>query len=222
MIFGHGNDPDLGNGIRVTVIATGFMHDHNRFNRDEDEKKVYDLDATDTQIQLFEDDTVHVNGQSEEPPENKINYGFTGRSFEVENEDKDSSQESHFQFSDDQQTDEPARYSLEDKIEEEVTNALEEKGYEKLNMANNSDEFISKKERLIMERRRRAMELKTSNNPAISAEKFKSLLEVPAYERKKVRLQNVPHSSEKNISRYNLDDEFNLSKNNSYLHDRPD
>ena len=222
MIFGHGNDPDLGNGIRVTVIATGFMHDHNRFNRDEDEKKVYDLDSTDTQIQLFEDDTVHVNGQSEEPPENKINYGFTGRSFEVENEDKDSSQESHFQFSDDQQTDEPARYSLEDKIEEEVTNALEEKGYEKLNMANNSDEFISKKERLIMERRRRAMELKTSNNPAISAEKFKSLLEVPAYERKKVRLQNVPHSSEKNISRYNLDDEFNLSKNNSYLHDRPD
>ena len=224
MIFGHGNDPDLGDGIRVTVIATGFMHDHNRFNREEDQKKVFDLESN-KQIQLFEDDTIHVNkNQNDEIHDNKVNYGFTGSSFEVSKEESDNLRESHnLQVSDNLENDDTIRYSLEDKIEEEVSNSLESKGYEKLNIpANTSDEFFSKKERLIMEGKRRAMELKASNNPSFSAEKFKNLLEVPAYERKKVRLQNVPHSSEKNISRYNLDDDFHLSKNNSYLHDRPD
>ena len=222
MIFGHGNDSDLGEAIRVTVIATGFMHDHNRFNREEDGKKIYDLESN-KQIQLFEDDTVHVNSQNEAPQDKKVNYGFTGSSYEVAKEDSDSMGEPQFQASNDPESDDAVRYSLEDSIEEEVTNALETKGYQKLpSQANTSDEFISKKERLIMEGKRRSMELKASNNPSFSAEKFKNLLEVPAYERKKVRLNNVPHSSEKNISRYNLDDDFHLSKNNPYLHDRPD
>ena len=230
MIFGHGNDPDLGQSIRVTVIATGFMHDHNRFNREEDKKKVIDLESN-KQIALFEDDTIHVTEQEEQPRENKINYGFMGGSFNAPeapeperfSEPQTPYTTSHRQVPDDPQQDDPVRYSLEDKIEKEVTNSLESKGHERLDDPPSvSDEFFYKKERLIMEGKRRSMELRSNGNPSISTEKFKNLLEIPAYERKKVRLQNIPHSSEKNISRYNLDDDFHLSKKNSYLHDRPD
>ena len=222
MIFGHGNDPDLGDAIRVTVIATGFMHDHNRFNREEDQKKVFDLESN-KQIQLFEDDTVHVNTQNEKPRDNKISYGFTGSSFEVSNEEPENMSEPRLQVPDNSEKEDPIRYSFEEEAKKEVTDSWEQNDYERQNdPTDTSDEFFYKKERLIMEGKRRSMELRTSDNPSISAEKFKNLLEIPAYERKKVRLQNVPHSSEKNISRYNLDDDFQLSKNNSYLHDRPD
>ncbi len=222
MIFGHGNDPDLGDAIRVTVIATGFRHDNNRFNNDEEQKKVFDLESN-KQIGLFTEDTVHVKSQTDSPEENKTGYGFVGNSFKASEEPENVDQPTHHTLEDTENED-TIRYSLEDQIEKEVSDSLESKGYEKLDpSADVSDEFFSKREQLIKDGKRRSLELKTSaKNPGINVENFKNLLEVPAYERKKVRLQSVPHSSEKNISRYNLDDDFNLSKKNSYLHDRPD
>ncbi len=44
----------------------------------------------------------------------------------------------------------------------------------------------------------------------------------PAYERRRVNLQDVPHSSENNISRFNLNDDDELLGNNRYLHDNVD
>jgi len=48
----------------------------------------------------------------------------------------------------------------------------------------------------------------------------------PAFKRKKVRLNNVPHSSESNISRYTLTDEpeetISIKPKNSFLHDNVD
>ena len=52
VIFGHGIDTELGNSIRVTVIATGF-DDNYPSEPVEEEKKVFDLETT-KQIPLFE------------------------------------------------------------------------------------------------------------------------------------------------------------------------
>src|SRR5690606_7331833 len=47
MIFGHGVDPDLGDRIRVTVIATGFNNgSEGKSAKKEDVKKVHDLDRS--------------------------------------------------------------------------------------------------------------------------------------------------------------------------------
>src|ERR1041384_2505495 len=46
MIFGHGVDPDLGDRIRVTVIATGFAMETSHLPAKKEEKKVHNLDRS--------------------------------------------------------------------------------------------------------------------------------------------------------------------------------
>jgi cell division protein FtsZ len=47
-------------------------------------------------------------------------------------------------------------------------------------------------------------------------------MEVPAYKRKQVKLRDVPHSSEQNVSRFNLNDDNQILGNNKFLHDNVD
>ena len=56
----------------------------------------------------------------------------------------------------------------------------------------------------------------------MNPDEFKEKLEVPAYQRKRVSLQDYPHSSDKNISRYNLNDDNEIMGNNKFLHDNVD
>ncbi len=48
----------------------------------------------------------------------------------------------------------------------------------------------------------------------------------PAYKRRSIKLDDVPHSSEENVSRYTLseddDQKTKLKDNNSFLHDNVD
>jgi len=53
-------------------------------------------------------------------------------------------------------------------------------------------------------------------------EDYKDKWDTPAYIRRNVNLQDVPHSSEKNISRYNLNDDNQILGNNKFLHDNVD
>ena len=59
-------------------------------------------------------------------------------------------------------------------------------------------------------------------NPPLTPEDFKEKLEVPAYVRKNVRLQDVPHANKKNVSRYNLNEDDQIVGNNRFLHDNVD
>ncbi len=49
-----------------------------------------------------------------------------------------------------------------------------------------------------------------------------SMFETPAYLRKGKGLEDVPHSSERNISKYNLNDDNEILGNNKFLHDNVD
>jgi cell division protein FtsZ len=53
-------------------------------------------------------------------------------------------------------------------------------------------------------------------------EDYKDKWETPAYLRRNINLQDVPHSSEKNISKYNLNDDNQILGNNKFLHDNVD
>ena len=79
----------------------------------------------------------------------------------------------------------------------------------------------NKREMLRKQASDRINRLKGMSAP-IDADNFKEKLDVPAYLRKDVRLQDVPHSSEKNISRYQLNDENQILGQNKFLHDNVD
>ncbi len=86
---------------------------------------------------------------------------------------------------------------------------------------------ISRKVELMEERRQREEKIEAAKKARrqeeyINAESFKEKWDVPAYERKKVKLKEVPHSSERNISKFNLTDENQILGNNKFLHDNVD
>ncbi|HEY5826043.1 MAG TPA: cell division protein FtsZ [Cyclobacteriaceae bacterium] len=79
------------------------------------------------------------------------------------------------------------------------------------------------KERLEQQAKERRDKLKKSNNgQEMTKEEFKQKWDTPAYMRRGMKMDNVPHSSEPFISRYNLNDDNNLLGNNKFLHDNVD
>ena len=64
--------------------------------------------------------------------------------------------------------------------------------------------------------------LRGINNSQMSNDDFKEKLEIPAYQRKQVRLNDALPSSESNVSRYNLNDDDEIMGNNKFLHDNVD
>lgn len=94
--------------------------------------------------------------------------------------------------------------------------------------SNESEEDeLSQKEQM-KRSQERMMRLKSISFKMKSPSGIKDLEDEPAYMRRNIDLDDVPHSSESNVSRYTLtDDEENENKaklkdNNSYLHDNVD
>lgn len=86
---------------------------------------------------------------------------------------------------------------------------------------------ISRKVELMEERRIREEKIEAAKKARqqqeyMNTESFKEKWDVPAYERKKVKLREVPHSSERNISKFNLTDDNQILGNNKFLHDNVD
>ena len=87
-----------------------------------------------------------------------------------------------------------------------------------------NDEIEMKRKALELDAQRRFERLKrlSENSWNSTTEDYKDKLEVPAYLRKNVNLQDVPHSSERNISKFNLNDDNEILGNNKFLHDNVD
>ena len=202
VIFGHGVDPDLGESIRVTVIATGFEHERIT-ERQELEKKVYHLDSN-KQITMFEEEGSQSKMEIKQGP---VNYSRTSISVSAEEQPK---------------TDK-TYLDLEGEYEIEEISAT---GANETAPEAHKDDFFGleqKKEKLQEQAQDRVKKLRGLNQSNDwTADSFKEKLDVPAYLRKKVRLQDVPHSSEQNISRYNLNDDSQILGNNKFLHDNVD
>ena len=210
VIFGHGVDPALENSIRVTVITTGFEKSNsNGFADEDDGKKVFDLETT-KRIDFTEEPP-----QNEAPPifdedlkaktpeESEFDNGYF---FETPAENEDKIEDEEGLFSD-----------IEDDfvIEEEtpVDEIVDDNGMIR-------EESIKKE--LLKKAEKRKEKIKSLRGHAITDEELKEKLDVPAYLRKKVVLHNAPHSSERNISKYNLNEDNQLIGNNRFLHDNVD
>ncbi len=78
------------------------------------------------------------------------------------------------------------------------------------------------KQRLEQQAKERREKLKAAKKPEMSKDEFNEKWTSPAYLRRGVKMENVPHSSERFISKYNLNDDNNLLGNNKFLHDNVD
>jgi cell division protein FtsZ len=215
VIPGIGGDSSLGDAIRVTIIATGFEPDHQEV---QDSKKVIDLESN-KQIKMF-DIQAPVVKKSEiiysfEKPEaiqeqkkeneSKIIYELKeeipSAQIDLFNSKNDSNgtpvdgREYVFEIKNETTTTEikPIVVTEEDKQK------LEEKAQERIKRLNN-----------------------LTNSQNLDPEEFKLRLDVPAYMRKKVDLPEPPHSSEKNLSRFSLNEDNEILGNNKFLHDNVD
>ena len=243
VIFGHGVDPNLGENIRVTVIATGFDNNEEikpisrkeTINSSSDTKKVYDLESS-RQIQLFdgtkrnqedeEEDEEYkssIKNQKEEDDEDKdeLKYDFLKREIRkaVEEEDEEEEVENEFEF------DLGSDYEVFDDVEEEEEkrSPVEEPERNPFSIESiTAGHSASKKLELMEQRRRREEMLEGTQREEMASKNFKERFDVPAYERKKITFSKVPHRSERNISKFNLTDENQILGNNKYLHDNVD
>ncbi|MBA4057784.1 MAG: cell division protein FtsZ, partial [Marivirga sp.] len=216
MIFGHGVDPDLSDRIRVTVIATGFQSESKVLHSNKEEKKVHDLDRSqgwlfnpdnsvnekgDLDVRRKIDTGVDTKPNEERPPEREL--VFTGPFDRVEQAREDEEGEEGL-FTDD-----------------EFDGVTERYGDQVINEEGNM-ELRSTKQRLQQQARERQEKMKQARKSEMTKEEFNEKWSLPAYLRRGVKMQDIPHSSEPFISKYNLNDDNNLLGNNKFLHDNVD
>lgn len=214
VIFGHGVDTELGESIRVTIIATGFENETDEIaaptnqvkqTPEEPSRKVFDLEK-DVQTNLFTSEPQEVREDTFEEDFQLKMKSFSFEKPERAPEPKAIEEEDPFEIEMRQLFEESKNVSYDEPLEE--LDGMAHPPSKKILLMEQSEE-----------RRRRLDGI--NNDDGADANSYKEKFDVPAYQRKKVNLKNVPASSESLVSKYNLDDESQLG-NNKFLHDRPD
>ena len=219
MIFGHGVDPDLGDRIRVTVIATGFPAEVKQPVSKNDGKKVHELDRTqgwlfsskpDNSVNESKDIQVKMRKTQPEPRHdaedtkpNERELIFTGP----------------FNRIDHHQDEEDGEESL--LTDDDFDPANEKYGDQTIN-EDGMMELRNTRDRLQQQAKERKEQLKQTRKHEMTKEEFNEKWSLPAYLRRGIKMNDVPHSSEPYISKYNLNDDNTLLGNNKFLHDNVD
>ncbi|MFM8739940.1 MAG: cell division protein FtsZ [Cytophagales bacterium] len=242
VIFGHGVDSALGDRIRVTVIATGFAAEKKSFKKEE--KRVHELDRT--QISLFDAPTDNSVNQRTADLELKVKSDFTKLEAKPVEEPKEATPPPvppvkpplPVLEKDEGQPTQERSYVFdlfndaknEDDKGEEGLFADDEDDF-KIGTEISADQVIDEnglmqvrktKERLEQQAKERREKMKSNRKHEMTKEEFNEKWTLPAYLRRGVKMDNVPHSSEPFISRYNLNDDNSLLGNNKFLHDNVD
>ena len=224
VIWGHGHDETLGEGLCVTIIATGFHSTPVTGFEKEPEKKVHDLeDSKPTMITEPIDSPVERNEyktKEEVVEEETVEEPF----LKIKEEADEAQTEINWTISE-KVTEQPKAEEKEEVIRHYLTDDVEEK----IELENVTPKVVLSKE----EQERRAKErmeriqnytakLKSSNGIA-------DLEKEPAYKRRDIRFDEVAHSSEEPKSKFTVSEtdengkkKFGLKENNSFLHDNVD
>ena len=214
MIWGNGTDESLGEKVGVTVIATGFKTSHEIF-QEKKEKPAKIIRMLDSKVDrvVSEDNSAEASVEIVEP---KLKNEIT--------EERNVIQGT-FMFDPNRQLWKKTEYkdtfadkNGNDKIQKVVTQKKQEEILSDEAMEKKSHERISRLKEL-------SMKLRTPSGVS-------DLEKEPAYLRRKIELDDVPPSSNQEMSRFTLTDdsedgkgggEVNLRpNNNSFLHDNVD
>lgn len=215
IIWGNCHDEHLGEKLSVTIIATGFK------TREE----------IGTEIIRAKDKTKTIHNLNEEVKVKKENIETNSVKEPAINEpvlkkDLPSSPEINekeeltFEFA--------LNLPKENQIISPIAEPKEEESSEKKNSVvydlyeNETEDSM---EEQLRKSRERIMKLK-SLSYRIGTANISDMEKEPAFKRRNIKLDSVPHSSESNISRYTLSNEdekkSELRQNNSFLHDNVD
>ncbi|MFN0049860.1 MAG: cell division protein FtsZ [Cytophagales bacterium] len=195
---------DFGDQISVTVIATGFVEaEINRLAS----RTVIDLNSN-RQTSIFEDSPAIKNRPStykpmqEEEPILEASNGIFRNPAHIERVVLDldggkPTESRHYTF------------------ESPQIGASSVSDYQDLNKEKRKkqEENYTSRSFLISER---------TTFSAMNPEEYKEMNETPAFIRRKKQIYEAPHSSEKNISRFSLNEDNEILGNNKFLHDNVD
>lgn len=255
VIWGHGMDESLGERISVTIIATGFktspdtgfeMEEPVRHKLDTGEPAKDKSRITGPIANPVEDDEPYLITKEvaeekqpeivEEPEVQRFNL-FDEEAKDVkasapapEAEAKDSVE----QGAEEQKAAEPARQVFTLDLDE-PTRAADDSNAERTTSEPTDEDTEELGSRVSTEmanqlNRERLRNLREMSDRIKSPDGLVELEKEPAYKRRNIRLDKVPHSSDHQVSRFTLTEEKDedgerrsgLRPNNSYLHDNVD
>ncbi|PKR79844.1 cell division protein FtsZ [Brumimicrobium salinarum] len=233
VIWGHGYDESLGEGLSVTIIATGFNQSPVTGFEKAPEKKVKVLEdenkeeiktpltnATAKNEYKAPEDEPYIKSEEKEAPTQSETEESSTMNWNVKPinpSESTSSEERSTNEEDKQKTKETVkRYFLDDEME--VEDAFE---------GNTQSQEVTQEEqqRRTQERMDRIRKYTSHLN---SAEGLNELEREPAFKRRKIDLEDTPHSSEESTSRFEAtdpnkdDNNTTLRGTNSFLHDNVD
>jgi len=213
VIFGHGIDSSLGQSIRVTVIATGFAKEGTSIVQPPIAKKVVPLDS-DPLADIFEPAPVRREEPVAPAPAPAPRPAEPVAQAQPEPVKKQPEPTKIIMNLDSSPAPAPTpAYRDREPIREEPPRVepprVETDSYEAERLS---------LEAKAAERRKRLQQLSSE----VTSEAIKEKLEVPAYLRRNVALENVAPSSARNISRFNLSDDNDILGDNKFLHDNVD
>jgi cell division protein FtsZ len=247
VIFGHGIDPELGQSIRVTVIATGFAREGNSIVNIPAIKRIIDNETVKAEP-AFQASAQAAPQMAAEPVAAPVYQAPVSvpapEPVRVPQPQPQQVQPVQPMAQPQQPTyptqpvnnqpepaampmPEPAtRLVYELGVNQEVFAHDMPAGHPKPQVAPNipAVEVFDERDNLVnleneaAKRRERLRRLSSE----ISNDAIKEKLEVPAYMRRNVSLENVVHSSERNISRFSLNDDNEILGDNRFLHDNVD
>ena len=215
IIWGNCHDENLGEKISVTIIATGFKTNEELGSEiskaKENLKTIHTLDE---EVIEKEHNAEIITAKTPDLLEPTLKKDLPPHSPKpVEN------QELTFEFTLNQQKENsaPVTSSAEDDADSTKKNPVVHDLYDS-DPDDTTDEQLRKS-------RERIMKLK-SLSYRIGNANISDMEKEPAYKRRNIKLDSIPHSSESNISRYTLGNEDEkkgeLKQNNSFLHDNVD
>lgn len=252
IIWGNGIDETLGNKLCVTIIATGFgKAEPTGFTKAQEPKKVVRDLGEDVKTFITAPNAeapVEPKPSNSNEPELKSSIQDQ-KSFEFQIRSTESVKTPEPPK---EKTEQPEmkRYSLDDEfksIEEDskddwqphsVSTPKEEPKQEVQEMTSSfrpaaepaqdtpAERTALDEEAQIKKTHDRIMKLKALTLKIKSPGGINDLEKEPAYKRRNITLDDTPHSSESNVSRYTLsedeDNKTSLKQNNSFLHDNVD